>query len=108
MNPEEILVGTVRRDNVRTNMKPLSGSWGPSSYDSEDHGEHIRWLKEYPESICDVLTISQHITSTHDLSHPTEENSSVLGKGEVRVRGICKFPIDLAEEGWMCQELFPA
>ena len=93
-NPEEILVGTVRWDNVKTNMKPESRSWGPSFYNSEDHGEYVRWLKEYPESICDVLVISQRITTTHDSCCNVDENNSSLKEGEVIVRGICKFPDD--------------
>ena len=87
-------MGTVRRDDVRTNMKPVSESWGPSFYNNEDHGKYVRWLREYPESICDVLIISQHLTSTHDLCRNMEENNSSLKEGEVRVRGICKFPDD--------------
>ena len=42
--------------------------------------------------------ISQHITSTHNLSHDMEENNSSLKEGEVRVRGICKFPDDYEDD----------
>ena len=97
-NPEEILVGTVRRDNVRTSMKSVSRSWGPSFYNSEDQGEYVQWLKEYPESICDVLVISQQLTTTHDPGRNVEENNSSLKEGEVIVRGIYKFPDDYGDE----------
>ena len=87
-------MGTITRDNDRTNMKPVSRSWGLSFYNSEDRGEYVRWVREYPASICDVLINSQHLTSTHDLCCNVEENNSSLEEGEVRVRGICKFPDD--------------
>ena len=91
-NPEEILVGTMKKENDRTNMQPVSRSWGPSFYNSEDHGEYVRWLREYPESNCDVLMISQHLATTRQLGLKREENHSSLKEGEVIVRGICKFP----------------
>ena len=75
-------------------MRPVSKSWGPRFYSSEDHGEYVRLPQEYPESICDVLVISQQLSTTHDLGRNMEENNSSLKEGEVRVRGICKFPDD--------------
>ena len=91
-DPKEVLVGTMKRENDKTNMQPVSRSWGPSFYNNEDHVEYVRWLREYPESNCDVLMISQHLTTTRQHGLKRENDHSSLGKGEVIVRGICKFP----------------
>lgn len=93
-NLDTTLVGTVGHGSGRGNMIPVLEGLSPSLYNGEYNGEYTQWWREFPESICDVMIISQHITSTHDLGRTMEANDSLLGKGEVRVRGICKFPDD--------------
>ena len=93
-NLEGILVGTVRRDSGVDSRESTSGSLGPSFYDREDNGEYAQWLREYPESICDVLMISQHITHEHDMGSPREMNCSLLEKEGEQMRGIPELRTD--------------
>ena len=50
-----------------------SGFLGPSFYNQEDDGDFAYWLKQYPESISDVMMMSH--------SHILQDDSSSSPKG---------------------------
>ena len=52
-------------------------------YDHGDDGEYVQWLKEYPESEYDIMTISHHLCLTDDILNGRSEEYSLLEPCEV-------------------------
>ena len=67
-----------------------SGSLGPKFYDHGDDGEYVQWLREYPESEYDIMTISRYSCLTDDILNARSQEYSLLEH--------CKV---LTEEEWI-------
>lgn len=65
-------------------------SLGPNLYHWGDNGEYATWLKEYPESVCDVMIISHQEGLMDDKESSREENYALLEPCEI-----------LTEEEWL-------
>lgn len=92
-----ILVGTVRRDGTTDRMDSASGRLGPNFYDGGDNVEYAQRWRKYPESKCDVLLISHHITFGHDISGVEVENSYFFATKREKVPRVPKFFIATME-----------
>ena len=57
---DDTLVGVVQLDSEKAKMYSTSSFLGPSFYNQEDDEELAHWLRQYPESICDVMMMFHH------------------------------------------------
>ena len=93
-NQEEVknekLVGVVRLGEERVTMDSRLSNLGPSLYHLSDNGEYARWLKDYPDSICDVM-VTSHLECL-------KEGRNVLRKEERSLLEPCEV---LTEEDWL-------
>lgn len=91
---DEALVGVVQPKGQNTIVSSSSGNLGPKFYHHEEDSEYVKWLIEYPESECDILTTSHHPCLTN-------ERLSFRGEDELSVES-CE---DLDEEGLISGKL---
>ena len=55
---DDALVGVVQVDRDRVRNESSSGFLGPNFYHWNDDGEFAQWLREYPESVYDIMMTS--------------------------------------------------
>ena len=71
-------------------------SLGPSLYHWSDDGEYAKWLKEYPDSVCDVMATSHHECLRDGSDNSKEEGYALLEPCEI-----------LTKEEWLQGGLMP-
>ena len=84
------VVGVVQSDSQDTKIYTRLGHLGPNFYHWSDNGEYARWLKDYPESVRDVMTTSHHECLRADRDRSNTEDYAFLESCEV-----------LTEEEWL-------
>ena len=65
---DDTLVGVVQLDREKAKMCSSSGLLGPSLYNQEDDGNFAYWLRQYPESISDIMMMSHSDILRDDMS----------------------------------------
>ena len=55
---DDTLVEVVQLDSEKAKMYLSSSFLGPNFYNKEDDGDFVYWLRQNPESICDVMMMS--------------------------------------------------
>ena len=55
---DDTLVGVAQLNDEKAKMYSSSGFLGPSFYNQEDDGDFASWLRQYPESISNVMMMS--------------------------------------------------
>ena len=72
------------------------GRLGPGFYHWSDNGNYAQWLKDYPDSVCDVMVTSHHEYLRDDVDSSKMEEYASLEPCEV-----------LTEEEWLQGGLTP-
>ena len=79
----ETLVGVIQSCNQGATIDIELGHLGPSFYYWSDNGEYAQWLKEYSDSVCDVMVTSHHEYLRDDMDGSKREEYSLLEPCEV-------------------------
>ena len=64
---EDTLIGRVHSGGRGRPIYHGLGSLGPKFYDHGDDGEYVQWLKEYPESEYNIMTMSHNSCLSDDI-----------------------------------------
>ena len=80
---DDTLVGVVQLNSEKSTIDSGSGFLGPSFYHHGDDGEFAHWLREYPESLFDVMTTSHYECLSDQMDRSRLEEYALLEPCEV-------------------------